>query len=491
MAASSKETSGTSGTFVTVDETAVADLNAFLRDTRTLLRDSRDSMTKQKKRLTLVLGNEAADLDSVACAVSLAYSLHLANDDETRAYAPVVCVPREDFPLRADARWLLDHVGIDVDALTFDGEISFETYARTTERDDDALRLVLVDHNAVASSSAYAAFADAVDAVVDHHDDEKKYPAACDAVIVPTGSCATLVAEALVEPSGTATRVSFETAARLFSKKKTGEDSDARRLRVGDPRAALLLAAVLLDTQNLNASATRVHARDVAIVPILASLAGTGDVGAFHDELKRRRFDQSGLSPRDLLRRDYKQWRFVPRATDATDAPATSATSPAWDVGVASFGVPLGEMATDARAIRDACAAFGRDKRVDALALMCAFDDETTNAFRRQFAIAFFDADAEGKGASLSAPPRDDALVALSARMFEPGGVLPVALGGLEPVADATALDAFGGFAFEQGDPTRSRKKAQPALAAFFEGAPPPPRAAAARAGDGPVDDGD
>jgi hypothetical protein len=233
-----------------------------------------------------------------------------------------------------------------------------------------------------------------------------------------------------------------------------------------------------------------VHARDAAIVPILASVAGTGDVAAFHDELKRRRFDQSGLSPRDLLRRDYKQWRFVPRATE--DAPATSATS-AWDVGVASFGVPLGEMATDARAIRDACAAFGRDKRVDALALMCAFDDETTyatSAFRRQFAIAFFDADAEGKGASLSAPPRDDALVALSARMFEPGGVLPVALGGLEPVADATALDAFGGFAFEQGDPTRSRKKAQPALAAFFEGAPPP-RAAAARAGDGPVDDGD
>ena len=252
-------------------------------------------------------------------------------------------------------------------------------------------------------------------------------------------------------------------------KKKTGEETGARRLRVGDPRAALLLAAVLLDTQNLNASATRVHARDVAIVPILASSAGTGDVGAFHDELKRRRFDQSGLSPRDLLRRDYKQWRFVPRATPR--APATSATS-AWDVGVASFGVPLGEMASDARAIRDACAAFARDKGVDALALMSAFDDETTTTptFRRQFAIVFFDADAEGKGASLSAPPRDDALVALSARMFEPGGVLPVALGGLEPVADATALDAFGGFAFEQGDPTRSRKKAQPALAAFFEG---------------------
>lgn len=486
MAASS-ETPDAS--FVTVDETAVADLNAFLRDARALLRGG-DSKTK--KRLTLVLGNEAADLDSVACAVSLAYALHLANDDETRAYAPVVCVPREDFSLRADARWLLDHVGVDVDALTFDGEIPFGRFSRTIF--DDALRLVLVDHNAVASSSAYAVFDHAVDAVVDHHDDEKKYPAACDAVVVPTGSCATLVAEALVSPVDASEPSGFETAARLFpkKKKKTGEEIGARRLRVGDPRAALLLAAVLLDTQNLCASATRVHARDVAIVPILASLAGTGDVGAFHDELRRRRLDQSGLSPRDLLRRDYKQWRFVPRATPR--APATSATATsAWDVGVASFGVPLGEMASDARAIRDACAAFAREKKVDALALMCAFDDATTTTptFRRQFAVVFFDADAEGKGASIyhnSAPPRDDALVALSARMFEPGGVLPVALGGLEPVADATALDAFGGFAFEQGDPTRSRKKAQPALAAVFEGAPPP---RAARAVDVLVDDGD
>ena len=136
------------------------------------------------------------------------------------------------------------------------------------------------------------------------------------------------------------------------------------RLRHGDPRAALLLGAVLLDTQNLDASATRVHDRDRAVVPRLASLAGCGGDAAdrFHAELKRRRLDQSLLSPRDLLRRDYKQWRFVPRA-------GGSATR-AWDVGVASFGVPLAEMARDAAAAKRACAAFAREKRVDALALM-------------------------------------------------------------------------------------------------------------------------
>ena len=437
--------------FFTVDQTALADLNAFLRDAReSVLRAGDSNASATAKRTTLVLGNEAADLDSVACAVSLAYALHEANDDASRAYVPVVCVPREDFSLRADARWLLESLGVDVDALTFDGEIDF---AKTS---DDRLRLVLVDHNALASASAYASFASAVDAVVDHHDDEKKYPATAAAAIAPTGSCATLVAEPLVlDPSALA--ATAENATRVF--RETGPPT---RLRFGDPRATLLFAAVLLDTQNLNASATRVHARDEAVAPILASLAGIGDPARFHDELKRRRFDQSGLSPRDLLRRDYKQWRFV---GDENENDAGSG----WDVGVASFGVPLGNVAGDARAIRDACESFARERSVDALALMCAFDDEDSRAFRRQFAICFFD-----KTETRDSDARFEYASNTRARLVEPGGALSAALGGLEPVADETALDAFGGFAFEQGDPKGSRKKAQPALAAFFENTPSP-----------------
>ena len=64
-----------------------------------------------------------------------------------------------------------------------------------------------------------AAFDHAVDAVVDHHDDEKKYPAACDAVVVPTGSCATLVAEALVSPVD-ASSLRIRDGGAFVSKKK-------------------------------------------------------------------------------------------------------------------------------------------------------------------------------------------------------------------------------------------------------------------------------
>lgn len=132
---------------------------------------------------------------------------------------------------------------------------------------------------------------------------------------------------------------------------------------------------------------------------------------------------------------------------------------------MASFGVPLGNMAGDARAIRDACESFARERSVDALALMCAFDDEDTRAFRRQFAICFFDKKGDSDDARFICASH------LQARLVEPGGALSLALGGLEPVADEMARDAFGGFAFEQGDPKGSRKKAQPALAAFFENA--------------------
>ena len=465
--ASTKMTTGsrgsTSAPFVTVDETAVADLNAFLWNAKNIV--SRGGW-RRVKRLTLVLGNEAADADSVACAVSLAYAFHTANDDDSRAYAPVVCVPREDFALRAETLWLLESIGVDVAALTFEHEIPFGMLSQLVFA--NAIRLVLVDHNAVEPSSAYGPFADAVDAVVDHHRDEKKVPATAAAVIVPTGSCATLVAEPLVDyPPKTAAEPAdanpAEDVSRIF--RETGAPP---RLRAGDPRAALLLAAVLLDTQNLDASVTRVHDRDRTIVPRLASLAGCGDgVDRFHAELKRRRADQSALSPRDLLRRDYKQWRFVPRGGGNFRARA-------WDVGVASFGVPLGDMAGDARAIQAACAAFAKEKQVDALVLMCAFDDAETGSFRRQFATCFFDADAETKGA---APTRDDALLELKARLVAPGGEVHTALGGLEPVANPRARDAFGAFAFEQGDPACSRKKAQPALAAFFEGLKQPLRA--------------
>ena len=122
-----------------------------------------------------------------------------------------------------------------------------------------------------------------------------------------------------------------------------------------------------LDTQNLDFSASRATARDAAALARLAPLAGlssSADVDAFYETLKRRRFDQAGLSPRDLLRRDYKQWDMG-----------------GWIVGIASFGVPLMKMG-DPNDVAGACDAFAAERGVDILALMSAFDDDENRGAR-------------------------------------------------------------------------------------------------------------
>ena len=66
--------------------------------------------------LTLVLGNEAADMDSIACAVAFAALLRAGGDEGACA---VVGVPREDLRLRAEVAWLLERERVDVDAMVF------------------------------------------------------------------------------------------------------------------------------------------------------------------------------------------------------------------------------------------------------------------------------------------------------------------------------------------------------------------------------------
>jgi hypothetical protein len=66
--------------------------------------------------LTLVLGNEAADMDSIACAVAFAALLRACGDDGAVAF---VGVPREDLRLRAEVAWLLERERVDVDAVVF------------------------------------------------------------------------------------------------------------------------------------------------------------------------------------------------------------------------------------------------------------------------------------------------------------------------------------------------------------------------------------
>ena len=205
-----------------------------------------------------VIGNEACDLDSVVSSLCLAHFLSVTS---TGSALPVLQSSREDLSLRGDVVWLLEKVGVPLDQLIFLPEIQLTSIPE--------LSITLVDHNN--PSDALLPF---VCDVVDHHKDQNRVNCTKDIRLV--GSCATLVAERLLESPG---------------------------YELKEVAATLLLGAILIDTNNLRSHATSTDEEIVARIRSVASLNGD----ELHDQLKRARNSVDALSTDELLRKDYKQ----------------------------------------------------------------------------------------------------------------------------------------------------------------------------------------
>ena len=240
-------------------------VGSFLKQTR-----------EQVKNATcFVLGNESADLDSMASAVAYAYYASTVAPGARELFVPVMNVPRADYKLRTEATYLMSAAGIEADMLTFIDEVDLPALKAA-----GGLKLILIDHNKLAASQAE--LSGAVAGVVDHHKDEALFNDAAVRVIEPVGSCATLVAEALL-----------------------GADAAAVRPDL----ATLLLGTILLDTVNLDPEAKRATDKDAAIVARLEPTATTGRKELF-DKLQFEKFNVDALDTSDLLRKDYKEYQM-------------------------------------------------------------------------------------------------------------------------------------------------------------------------------------
>jgi len=350
--------------------------------------------------ITIVAGNEAADLDSIACATAMAAILSVKGE----CCVPYVCVPRDDLPLRPDAQWLLEDAGVDArEAIVFADELDIHNLAS----EGRLKSLILVDHNAPAGP--LAGLASNVSRVVDHHENSGTFAStdAVDVTIEMVGSCSTLVWGEL---------------------EKAGIDDPALR--------RLLLGAVLLDTQNLGDGARHTNKDAQALASLAAepALRPGETAAALYEELKRRRFDQSNLSARDLLRRDYKQWRMG-----------------AYEVGIASFGVPF----QDACSLLDALGSFRDERGVDFLVCMSAFNDADNN-FKRQLLLS------GGKEPGVA-----ESLKAMGLSLEKQGiGIQALDDGSEVNLNKSSDSDVL---CFIQKDVKQSRKQIQPCLLKFFE----------------------
>lgn len=202
----------------------------------------------------LVMCNQAADLDSIACCVSLAVSLDAA---------PFVPIPREELHLRREAEWLLGECGVDTASLAFSGELD----------PSEADKIILVDHNVLPPEYEY--LAPKITEIIDHHKDE--FPLPVHKTIAATGSCASLVGKLLLE----------------------------RGTSLPPPLAKLLLGAILIDTRCL-ASRHPTTPLDQEVAGQLAEVAKC-DPQALYNKLWSLKSDLSVFTPGELLRKDYKE----------------------------------------------------------------------------------------------------------------------------------------------------------------------------------------
>ncbi len=235
--------------------------SAYLRDMKVQANSSR----------LLVLGNQGADLDSIASALVLAW--HLAGQQPEEKPVALIAIPRSDLNLRPDVKFVLNLAGIEPNHLLFTDDMNLDALL------GQGTKLVLVDHNRL--ETGLAGRNPLVSAIIDHHHDEGWFPEATPRIIEPVGSTATLVAE-------------------LILREKTAVDKNA---------ALLLLSALLLDTVNLSPTAGRCTERDKQVATRLLAICDQ-ERDPFYYQLNKARHDYTHLSSQELLERDYKQWSF-------------------------------------------------------------------------------------------------------------------------------------------------------------------------------------
>ncbi|KAG9126865.1 Exopolyphosphatase [Ceratobasidium sp. 392] len=265
-------------------------LSAFLSKNKQLF--LADVSSNQGEGWTIVMGNEAGDLDS--CASAIAHSYLSTTLDNTRTVA-LIQTPRTDFNLRPENLLAFQLAHLDpnhTDLLTLDD------LGSSISLSDLHTSFVLVDHNRLLPKFITKG-SDRVTAIFDHHEDEKQHTGANPRIINTTGSCASIVAD--------------HYRGRLSSNE------------VIPDVASLLLSAILIDTNGLKRKEDggKADATDLAASKSLYPLSRFGTISAAGESsnegktipdltelLSQAKLAVSHLSGRDLLRRDYKEYEF-------------------------------------------------------------------------------------------------------------------------------------------------------------------------------------
>ena len=263
---------------------------------------------------TFVLGNEAADADSIISSLTYAYLKTWQLDDSpSRSFhdnlkkpiIPITSIKRCEVHLRRDVHLLLREIGMEISDLICVDECNIEKISL-----EKSLDLILVDHNKLSRSITALLSSDEdhsflVKEIIDHHEDSGAYPAVAIREVEfdmmtkkpEVGSTCTIVAEKYLQY----------------------ENIGALNVDI----ATLLIAVIAVDTLNMDPVKKRGTVRDQAALDSLQMHFPDIQRDRLFSLLMNAKVDPlfwESLSAKDTLLLDCKEFQFERNNGYPTDA---------------------------------------------------------------------------------------------------------------------------------------------------------------------------
>lgn len=273
--------------------------------------------------ITLCIGNEAADADSIISSVCLAWIRSQQQPYLGVAVVPVVSVSRKELALRRETELLLREVGLEFSDLICLDEVLSAEGVKTAVKS-----LILVDHNFLSARVAKEFPSASVDEILDHHQDANKYPS------IPASK------RIIAFDSGANEATAASTCTLVAQQYLASPPSSDSMLDASI--STLLLGVIAIDSHNGNPAMGRAYPPDLEAMNNLQPRSGVLDRDALYSKLSSAKLDVDfwrGLSMEQCLVLDYKQ-QPIPTFCHGPDVGVSSVMQPVTEMLARPDAVP-------------------------------------------------------------------------------------------------------------------------------------------------------
>ncbi|KAK4440285.1 hypothetical protein Salat_0363400 [Sesamum alatum] len=277
---------------------SVHKLNVYLKDRRADV-----NAGVPGRFLRAVIGPDVADVGSVVSTIMYAFYLDETLGSNQFCTVPIINMNRADLGSHADLQWLIFSCHIDLSSLIFVDEIDFSYYDLF-----GSLKLVLLNCDKIPSEQE--ALKEAIVEVFHCTKSHNSYPWVDSVIVREDVSCCTVIAE-------------------KFAMHSPG-------ILAGQGFSRLLLAGILLDTENLSRS--QCTSKDKYMATLLINGAGRYGCNGLYQILKHKTCGSSDLTVEEILRKEFKKW------TGSGKPNSSSSRVLAPNIGMSSIGMSVAQL---------------------------------------------------------------------------------------------------------------------------------------------------